>query len=137
MAVRFDFTVRSGNTLSLSVPVWDGEGGPILHATLAASWSARAAVRPVDESDVVLQAWSTQAGTITWGLTSAIPPVGPAAEQLQYVTTGAALLAITGDMSAAWDWKVGEYGLDVIDPTGEPTEILLGVIRVEPDAARP
>lgn len=132
MAVRFDFTVRSGNTATLSVPVFDGAGDPILHATLTSGWSARAAVRPVDESEVVLQGWSTGAGTITWGITSAVPPAGG-----DPVTTGAALVAIPGAMSLAWDWTVGEYGLDVLDPTLASTEIVLGVIRVEPDAARP
>jgi len=131
-ALRFDFTVRSGNALTLSVPVFDGQGAPILHPTLAAGWTARAKVRTVDESETVLQAWSTSAGTITWGITSGVPRGGDTP-----VTTGAALVAITGAMSLAWDWTVGEYGVDVIDPTGAATEIVFGVIRVEPDAARP
>lgn len=134
MAVRFDFTVRSGNTLTLSVPVFDGDGDPVPHPTLAGGWSARAKVRRVDEDEVVLQAWSTAAGTITWGITSAVPPLPDAVDP---VTTGAALVAITGAMSLGWDWTVGEYGLDVIDPTGDATEIVFGVIRVDPDAARP
>ncbi|MGW0486215.1 hypothetical protein [Nonomuraea sp. NPDC003214] len=49
---------------------------------------------------------------------------------------GIATMLIPGAVSAAWEWRVGVWDLELVDAGGRPLRLLRGAVRVSPEVTR-
>lgn len=79
-----------------------------------ATWTARAQVRPSAEATVVLYEFA--------------PTVNP---------DGSVVLGVDAAESAAWDWRVGKYDLEVESADASITlRVAQGAVKVSPEVTR-
>jgi len=108
-----NLSVPQGTAWSRTWPVGSDQNQPIA----LDGWRARAQVRSIAESPVVLFEWTT---SLTDGAGSA------------YFSISAITLTLDGSESALWPWRRGVYDLYLFDPSGAPTRLVKGSFTVTP-----
>lgn len=114
-ALRDDLVIPQGSSWPHS---WTGitdSAGNLLNLT---GWSVRAQIRSSPSSPIVLFEWNTTPG----------PGIGTATASGSTVT-----ITLTGTAdSAGWAFLSGVYDVVLTDPSGHPTRIVEGSIRITP-----
>lgn len=113
-ALRDDLVIPQGSTWNRSWTVTDANNNPLT----ITGWSVRSQIRSSATSPVVLFEWNTTAGA----------GIGTASVSGSTVT-----ITLTGTTdSALWTFMTGVYDVVLTDPSGHPTRIVEGSIRITP-----
>lgn len=108
MSVRYDITVRQGETYRLTIPVQTEGGSPI---TLT-GYSVAGQVRETHASATVLH------------------DLAPTADGSNVV------IDIPAGTSAGWSWRYGVYDIELTAPDSKVTRLLEGSVTVSPEVTR-
>lgn len=107
-ALSYDLMIDQGADFVVSIPILDPDGAP----QSLVGWTARGQVRQTHGGAVVLHD---------------LEPVSSAATVT--VTVDAA-------SSAAWDWRVGVYDIELVDPSEKVIRLVQGRVIVSPEVTR-
>jgi len=98
------------------VLTWKDENGVVINLT---GWTARMQIRASKSEAAFLIELTTENGGIT---------LGGAAGTISLVITGTATAAIT--------WTKGVYDLEMVSPSGYPTRLVEGTVKVKTEVTK-
>lgn len=113
MALRFDLRINQGETFQFAIPVYQPGGGD---ADLTGS-TVRGQIRSYAASPVALYEWSSAALNLAFEGNDVVLTVPAAA-------------------SSAWDWRTGQWSVELTDVDGNVTRLVEGYVIVHPEVTR-
>lgn len=113
-ALQYDMQINQGETWSITFPVLDASGTPLV----VDGWTARAQIRKyATTTGTPLFEWSTTIGNLTCAGT-------------------AVTLRLTPTDTATWSWGTARYDIELSDPGGHVTRLVEGKVLVDPEVTR-
>ncbi|MER6830833.1 hypothetical protein ABT352_32905 [Streptosporangium sp. NPDC000563] len=114
----FDLDIEQGSDCTWVLTLTSKPPDP--QPIVLTGYTARAQIRPSRGRDTaVLHELTTANGRLVID--------GPA---------GTITIHIPGDESTPWVWTEGVYDLELVSPSGAPTRLLMGAVRVDPEVTR-
>jgi hypothetical protein len=114
---RDDILIPQGSQFAVYWPSLTVDGV----ALDATGWTARAQVRADAKSATLLHEWTTANGGLTFSVVDALTRL---------------TLTVDADDSSAWEWRLGSYDVEIVDPNGAPIRLTQGTIQVDPEVTR-
>jgi hypothetical protein len=115
LTLRYDLRLNQGETFRVSIPVLDAEGNG--DPSLLIGITAKAQIRTYAASPVVLYEWSAANGNIAYNVNNVV-------------------LTIPAAASSLWNFRTGQWDLELSDDAGATTRLVEGMVIVHPETTR-
>lgn len=115
MTLRYDLRLNQGETFRVSIPVLDADGNG--NPALLTGTTAKAQIRSHAASPTVLYEWSAANDNLSYDVNNVVLTVPAAASTL-------------------WNFRTGQWSLELADDSGFVTRLVDGMVIVHPEVTR-
>lgn len=113
LTLRYDLRINQGETFQLSVPVLESDGDPAVLSDL----TVRGQIRSHASSATVLHEWSFDDDNVAFDSNNLV-------------------LTVPATASAAWNFRTGQWDVEISDTSGTTTRLIEGLVIVHPEVTR-